>query len=128
MDVSSRYVLDDAGHLHEMDGTDTCIGTVEHLIALAWEGRLSKDLLAGLLEVDKRPEFLEACARIEKQYTDECAARNDPCLESGCAVEGEICLQPLLNAGDEYRKACAAAWVTFFADPRNRVAAWRPQP
>jgi hypothetical protein len=125
MDAPRRYSVDDGGRVHEMDGLDTCIGTVEHVMALAWEGRLSKDLMASLLDVRKRAEYLEACARIEKRYTDECAAKNDPCLESGCAVEGEICLQPLLNAGDDYHKACAAAWVAFFADPRNRIDQWR---
>lgn len=125
MDASPRYVLDDAGRLHEMDGTDRCIGAAEHVIALAWEGRLSKHLLAGLLIPARRQEFLEACGRIEKRYTEECTAKNDPCLESGCAVEGEICLQPLLRAGDDYLKSCAAAWVALFADPHNRIDAWR---
>jgi hypothetical protein len=110
---------------HAMNGFDACVGSVADLMALAREGRLSKTQMAATLEVDARPAFLEACARIEKQYTDECAAKNDPCLESGCAVEGEICLQPLLDPGNEYQKACATAWITFFADPRNRIDAWR---
>ena len=61
----------------------------------------------------------------EKKYTDDCAAEHDPCLESGCAVEGEICLQPLLKAGIEYQKACAAEWIKMFENPRNRIEAWK---
>ena len=125
MNETVSYRVDHGGRLHEMNGFDTCIGTIEHVIALAWEGRLSKNLLATLLGPDHRPAYLEACGRIEKRYTDECTAKNDPCLESGCALEGEACLQPLLDAGADYHKACAAAWVAFFADPRNRIERWR---
>ena len=84
---------------------------------------LSKNELAALLEPESRQPFLERCAAIEKRYTEECAAQNDPCLESGCSVagvEGEACLQPLLRADREYRKACLAEWLTFF---RNGTAA-----
>ena len=78
---------------------------------------LSKNELAALLEPDCRQAFLERCAVIEKRYTEECAAQNDPCLESGCSVagvEGEACLQPLLRSEAEYRKACVTEWTTFF--------------
>src|SRR5579872_4294392 len=85
--------------------------TPETLMKLAEEGHLSKAVLAESLSVEKRKPFLEACARIERTYTEECTAKNDPCLESGCSVVGEICLQPLLNAGLEYHKACAAEWI-----------------
>ena len=64
--------------------------------------------------------FLDACARIEKAYTAECAATNDPCLESGCAIDqaaGEVCLQPLLRAGRDYDAACAAEWVKLVEGP-----------
>jgi hypothetical protein len=57
-----------------------------------------------------------------------CGAKNDPCLESGCSIDheaGETCLQPLLNAGIEYDKACAAEWFKLFQSPQNRVEAWR---
>jgi hypothetical protein len=91
----------------------------------AEEGHLSKLVLADLLTIDQRQAYLDACAVIEKQYTDACAAANDPCLESGCAMEGRVCLQPLLRAQVEYRKACAAEWAKLFASPRHRIDAWR---
>jgi hypothetical protein len=30
-----------------------------------------------------------------------------------------------LRAGVEYHRACAAEWIKVFADPRNRIAAWK---
>jgi hypothetical protein len=91
------------------------------LMKYAAEGRLTKHALATLLALEPRAVFLEACAAIEKKYTDNCAAANDPCLESGCAAEGEVCLEPLLRAGTDYHKACAAEWVKLFADRANRA-------
>jgi hypothetical protein len=88
----------------------------EIVVGHAAEGRIPKHVLAGLLPPAKRAAFLEACARIEKRYTEDCTAAGDPCLESGCALEGEICLQPLLRAGDEYHKACAAEWLKIMAN------------
>ena len=84
---------------------------------------MSKNELAALLRSEYRQPFLERCAAIEKRYTEECAAQNDPCLESGCSVagvEGAACLQPLLRWDSEYRQACVAEWLTFF---RNGTAA-----
>ena len=101
------------------------IGTPEHLIVVARQGRLPKEVLVRFLAIDKRPVYLAACSAIEKRYTEECIATSDPCLEGGCAVDGEICLQPILRAGLDYLKACGDEWVTLFADPRNRVEAWR---
>ena len=95
--------------------------TPDQLIALAAEGRFTKDELAAFLAIEKRPQFLDACARIERTYTEECAARGEPCLESGCSAEGEICLQPLLHAGSAYHKDCAGAWLPYFRDPKNRA-------
>lgn len=105
---------------------DEHFGTPEKVIRLALDGGLPKLVLADLLAPDKRPSFLEACAKIERRYTEECIAANDPCLsEPGCGLEEwEICLQPLVRAGTEFDKACAAEWVKLFADPRNRVAPW----
>lgn len=94
--------------------------TPDQLMALAAEGRFTKAELAELLAVERRRPFLDACARIELQFTEECAARGEPCLESGCSADGEICLQPLLHAGSAYFKACAAAWLPVFRDPKNR--------
>jgi hypothetical protein len=90
--------------------------SLDDLIAAASEGQLAKQELAMLLDPRLRSAFLAACARIERQYTGECAAQNDPCLESGCALageEGEVCLEPLLRAGHDYHKACGAEWIKF---------------
>lgn len=107
---------------------DGYVGTPEKLVRFAVEGHLPKGVLMNLVTTDKRKAFLDACAVIEKRYTDDCAAKNDPCLESGCSiagVEGETCLQPLLRAGVEYPKACAAEWIKVFGDARNRIDAWK---
>jgi hypothetical protein len=103
------------------------VGTPEHLMELAREGRLSKEALAQFLAIDKRARFLNDCAAIEKGYTEACTATGDPCLEGGCAVEGDICLQPLMHAGLDYYKACGAAFTRLFGDPRNRSSAWEPE-
>lgn len=95
----------------------------ERLAKLAVEGDVSKEELAAWLTTSARTAFLAACARIEKRLTEECTATGDPCLESGCALEGETCLQPILRAGDAYHKACAAEWLKLFGDPRSRLAA-----
>jgi hypothetical protein len=100
------------------------VGTPENLIAFAAEGHLSKQSLAALLTQTSRQAFIAACAAVEKRYTEECTAKKDPCLEEGCASEGECCLEPLMRAGIEYQKACAAEWVTTFQDPKNRITAW----
>jgi hypothetical protein len=93
----------------------------ERLMKDAVDGRLTKHELATHLAAGPRHLFLDACAAIEKTYTDDCAAAKDPCLESGCAVEGEVCLQPLLRAGTDYHKACGAEWVKLFAERANRA-------
>jgi hypothetical protein len=100
-------------------------GGPEHLLELAQQGRFSKELLAGFLAREKRQAYLDACAAIERRYTEECTAANDPCLEGGCAVEGEICLQPILRVEDEYLKAVGHEWAKLFIDPRNRSEAWQ---
>ncbi|MBI3492405.1 MAG: hypothetical protein HY047_11590 [Acidobacteria bacterium] len=107
---------------------DQFVGSLEDLMTAAAEGRLSKDELASLLNPGFRQPFLKACAVIEERYTEECAAQNDPCLESGCAVsvvEGEACLQPLLRVGTEYHKACAAEWIKVFRNPNARIEIWK---
>lgn len=102
---------------------DTRTRTPDQLMTDAAEGRFTKDELAGFLSIDNRRPFLDACAHVERKFTEECTARNEPCLESGCSAEGEICLQPLLHAGSAYYKACAAAWLPIFSEPKNRVDA-----
>ena len=85
---------------------------------LAAQGHLPKSALAELLDIEHRHAYLDACAFIEKKYTEECAT-NDPCLESGCPVGGEICLQPLLRAGIEYHRACAAEWIKLVGSSQS---------
>ena len=100
----------------------------EEFRRFAEEGKVTKEVLATMLEAKSRRQFLEACAAIERRYTAECDAANDPCLESGCSVDhehGEACLQPLLRNAVEYRKACAAEWIKLFKSPENRIAEWR---
>ena len=100
---------------------DTKAQTPDQLMALAADGRLTKDELAGFLAIDNRRPFLDACARIERQYTEDCPKKSGACLEAGCAAAGETCLQPLLHAGSAYYKACAAEWLPIFREPRNRA-------
>src|SRR5262249_33984203 len=97
----------------------------EEVVAYAIQGALSKHALARLLTAPARRSFYEVCARIEVDYTEACRARIDPCLESGCSVDGERCLQPLLEAGTDYFKACGAEWAKLFADAANRDPSWR---
>ena len=99
----------------------------ETLMAAAAEGRWPKDALAPLLNLDARRRFLQACAAIERHYTEACAPEGGPCLEPGCAVaggNGEVCLQPLLRSAAEYHKACGAEWATLFAASANRTDGW----
>jgi hypothetical protein len=80
----------------------------------AEEGQVPKDVLANMLEPERRRIYLDACAEIERQYARECGSSGDPCLESGCSIDhehGETCLQPLLRAEPEYLKACGAEWI-----------------
>jgi hypothetical protein len=97
----------------------------ERVMELAAEGALSKHALGTLLSAPARRRFLEACARIEAEYTEACRAEGDPCLESGCSMEGERCLQPILRAGTAYHRKCGAQWAAFFTDSANRDPSWR---
>ena len=128
-DLTNRRLFMDRGnpesHRSVRDYLDRRVGTPERLMKFAEEGRLPKHVLMNLLAQDSRAAYLVACAAIERKYTNDCAARNDPCLESGCAVEGEICLQPLLRAEIDYHRACAGEWIKVFANPRNRIDAWK---
>ena len=130
-DLSSRRLIVDratpASALAVQEDVSNRVGSPERLMAFAEQGQLPKLMLVDLLSLDQRQPYLEACAQIERRYTEACTAKNDPCLESGCSVEGEdeICLQPLLNAGIEYQQACAAEWIKLFRVPRNRIDAWK---
>jgi hypothetical protein len=102
-------------------------GTPDRLMRVAEDGYLPKDVLAEFLTTEPRRKFFDACARIERGYTERCAAMDDPCLASGCSAVGdsEICLQPLLRAGCEYRRACGREWTKLFQAPENRTEEWR---
>jgi hypothetical protein len=104
--------------------TASTIETPERVMTQATEGRLTKHALVSLLAPAARPAFLAACAKIELKYTEDCRALNDPCLESGCSMEGDRCLQPLLRAGTDYHKACGAEWTKLFVDEANRDMGW----
>jgi hypothetical protein len=91
------------------------------LLKFAEEGRLTKHALATMLTPESRKKFLDACSAIEKKFTENCTVTHDPCLESGCSAEGEICLQPLLRSESEYHKACAVEWAKLFANRENRL-------
>ena len=127
-DLAARRLLVDSGRpASERVATaywDRHVGSPEKLMAFAAEGHLTKQAMGGLLDADQARAYFDACTVIEKQYTADCTAKNDPCLESGCALEGEICLEPLLRAGPEYHKACAKAWRILFEHPHHRTRSW----
>jgi hypothetical protein len=127
-DLAARRLLVDRGRPASDQAAhaywDEHVGSPEKLMTFASEGHLTKQILGNLLGADDARAYLEACTVIEKRYTAECAAKDDPCLESGCAVEGEVCLEPLLRAGGEYHRACGAAWRILFEDPHHRARAW----
>ena len=104
-----------------MTNTPTAIASPNQLIELARAGHFSKPDLAELLNPNARKTFLNFCASIEKRYTEACTSKHDPCLEGGCALDGEVCLQPLENAGVEYDRACGNAFVELYLDPKNRA-------
>ena len=127
-DLETRQLIRDretpASHVAARSYVSGRFGTAERLMAFAEEGHLPKQILANLLSPEKRSAYDAACAEVERRYTQACTDKDDPCLESGCSLEGEACLQPLLEAGIEYHKACAAEWVKTFRDPKNRVDSW----
>jgi len=102
-----------------------CTGDPKRLMTFASEGRFSKDVLANLLRTESRRAYLEACATIEKHFTDQCTAKAEHCLADGCAMDGDVCLDALLKAGPEFCKACAEEWIPLFMNPENRVDEWR---
>jgi hypothetical protein len=130
-DLSTRRLLVDratpSSALAVQEDVGQHLGSPDRLMKFAEEGHLPKHMLVNLLSIEQRQPYLEACAQIERRYTEACTAKRDPCLESGCSVEGEdeICLQPLLNAGIEYRQACAAEWIRRFRVSENRIDAWK---
>jgi hypothetical protein len=92
---------------------------------LAEEAPLSKSELADSLTPPARYAFLDRCAAIEKRLTNACAAKQDPCLASGCALDGEACLNAVLNADTDYRNACVTEWARLFSNSENRTEDWK---
>jgi hypothetical protein len=105
--------------------TDSGGVTPTELMTLAGDGLYSKAALARLLTPEASDEFLAACGAIEVKLTEECTATDDPCLEDGCAMEGEVCLQAILKTGTRYSKAYATEWIAVFSNPANRIESWR---
>jgi hypothetical protein len=106
----------------------TRLGTAARLMQFVADGHVPHSVLTEMLDAGLRRPYLDACTSIERKYTSDCRASGDPCLESGCSIDtdaGEVCLQPLLRAGEDYEKACAAAWIALFQKPANRIEAWR---
>ncbi len=92
----------------------TTNSSTAELMDFAADGMLDKEVLAQLLPPEPRDAFLAGCAQIERDFTRACAAHGDFCLASGCALEGESCLNALLNAAPEYNKACGRLWLPLF--------------
>lgn len=130
-DLGARRLLVDhatpAGALAAQEFVNQRLGSADRLMAFASEGHLSKQAMLALLNPEQRRAYLESCTRIERQFTEACISTRDPCLASGCSVEheNEVCLQPLLRAGADYNKACAAEWVKLFQTVDNRIDAWK---
>ncbi len=130
-DLATRRLHSDrgtfAGALAVQEYLNQRVGSPERLMTFAQQGHLPKHVLADLLQIETRKSYLDACAAVERRFTASCTAQQDPCLESGCSVEGEdeICLQPLLRAGVAYHQECAAEWVERFQRPANRIDAWK---
>lgn len=104
-----------------MTNVQTAFATPDQIIERARSGQVAKLELADLLNASARKIFLNFCGSIEKRYTEACTAKKDPCLESGCALEGEVCLQPLERAHADYDRACGNAFIELYLDPKNRA-------
>jgi len=131
-DLVGRRLFEDRGSPTESAAAGAYfsqrLGTPARFMRYAAAGHLRHEMLLKLLDSSSRRPYLDTCASIERKYSTDCAATGDPCLESGCSIDqdgGEICLQPLLRAGEDYEKACATAWITLFERPENRIDAWR---
>ena len=89
------------------------------LIEFAERGMLPKREMACLLPEDLQATFLAQCGAVERAITDECTAHGEHCLASGCALEGEVCLNALLNAKPSYNTACAQIWIPLFRSSKH---------
>jgi hypothetical protein len=127
-DLETRRLLVDRGTPEGVQTVraylDERLGTPEKLMQFARDGGLAKHSLTRLLARDRQASYLDACAAIERTWTEQCPPASGPCLESGCALEGQICLQPLLRAATRYRQVCGAEWASIFSNPLNRVGSW----
>jgi|SRR5688572_20111244 hypothetical protein len=93
--------------------------SASQLIDFAERGMLPKREMADLLPDESRTDFLAACARLEKVITEACTAHGDFCLESGCALEGQVCLNALLNANPSYNAACGQLWIPLYQSSKH---------
>ena len=95
--------------------------SVPQLIDFAERGMLEKAEMADLLPEEPRAAYLAACAKVEKAITEACTAHGDFCLASGCAMDGEVCLNALLSASPSYNKACGQVWLPLFRSSQTAV-------
>jgi hypothetical protein len=127
-DLALRRLVSDGGKsstdVAAMEYVRNHFGTPGLVMDAARLGRFSKGVLMELLEPSARAAYEQACATIERRYTESCGTSGDTCLADGCASEGERCLEPLLRSAAEYQKECGAEWVRLFSAPEHRVASW----
>lgn len=109
------------------DYFDQLVGTPEKLMDFAIKSNLDKATLASLLEPRIRKHFLNTCAVLEKEATDNCGAGGNTCLEDGCAFEGtdETCLNAVLLSEGKCLRECVNVWANKFRYPENRIEIWR---
>jgi hypothetical protein len=96
-----------------MEDSMTTNNSSPEMMDFTAETLLDKEMLAQLLPSEPRAVFLAGCAHVERNLTRECAEHGG-CLESGCALEGESCLNAVLNAAAEYNSECGRLWLPLF--------------
>lgn len=99
--------------------------TPDDLIKMLAFSHSSKTALAATLKIEMRMPFLRECAKIERSYTERCASMGKPCLQDGCPMDDETCLEALLNAEPDYSQRVYRAWLNIFKDPNNRTDEWK---
>ena len=116
--------------LHDMAARtyfDDRVGTPEKLMAFSRMDYLDKSELVSLLRGEKRQDYLKACGVMEKELTQKCGDKGEPCLADGCSFKetGEACLNAILSSEEEYRTRCAIIWEELFMSSGNRIDVWK---
>src|SRR3989338_774049 len=105
---------------------DKYFATPEKLMEFIKEAKLSKTILAGLLDSQKCRFYSEVCGAVEKTLTEACRAMNNTCLEGGCAMDDrEACLNACRNVEEFYNRFCVNAWLELFKNSSNRTWVWK---